>query len=187
LSSTVYKFDMNSAKSHNRIALVDEADQIVGYEDKLLVHQRGLLHRAFSAVVINTKGQWLMHRRALDKYHSGGAWTNTCCSHLTQGESMAEATRNRLFAEMGIVANPEFIESFYYRAEFDNGLTENEIDHVFLARWDGDPDPDPGEVMDWKWSSPEEIEEALIKHPEEFSAWFPRIYQLLQPILSDQS
>jgi len=178
---------MDKAESQNKIALVDEKDQITGYETKLKVHRGDLLHRAFSVVVINSEGHWLMHRRALDKYHSGGSWTNTCCSHLSQGESMEEATRKRLLAEMGIEANPEFIQAFHYRAELDKGLTENEIDHVYIARWDGIPDPDPREVMDWKWSTPEEIEEDLYRHPEEFSAWFPMIYELLKPILSDPS
>jgi len=177
---------MENIKPIKLIALVDEEDRLTGYGEKMNVHREGILHRAFSVVVINSNGQWLMHRRALDKYHSGGTWTNTCCSHLTEGETMAKATRLRLLEEMGIKAHPEFVQSFHYRAEFDNGLIENEIDHVYVARWDGTPDPDPEEVMDWKWSTPEEIEEALVSNFEEFSAWFPRIYNLLKPVLSNQ-
>jgi isopentenyl-diphosphate delta-isomerase len=178
---------MEREKADTQIALVDDHDRIVGYDDKLKVHREGILHRAFSVVVINGRGQWLLHRRALEKYHSGGSWTNTCCSHLTRGESMEEATRKRLLSEMGIRAHPEFIKSFHYRADFENGLIENEIDHVFVARWDGDPDPDPDEVMDWKWCHPDEIEEDLDARPEDFSAWFPMIYDLLKPVLSDPS
>lgn len=178
---------MEREKAKDLIALVDEGDRIVGYENKLKVHQDGILHRAFSVVVINSAGQWLMHRRALEKYHSGGTWTNTCCSHLTPGESMEEATQHRLLAEMGIEAHPRFIQSFHYRAEFENGLVENEIDHIYIAYWDGDPDPDPGEVMDWKWSLPEQIEEELKNKPDEFSAWFPLVYNLLKPELLDQT
>jgi isopentenyl-diphosphate delta-isomerase len=178
---------MEKKKTDTLIALVDPQDQIVGYGDKLKVHREGTLHRAFSVVVINGKGQWLLHRRALEKYHSGGLWTNTCCSHLGEGESMQEAAHKRLKSEMGISAQPDFVDSFHYRASFDNGLIENEIDHVFIARWDGSPDPDPGEVMDWKWCSPEQIEEDLDARPEDFSAWFPMIYNLLKPVLSNPS
>jgi len=178
---------MGDKNTGEMIALVNKEDRIVGYEKKLKVHQEGILHRAFSVVVINSQGQWLMHRRALDKYHSAGTWTNACCSHLTNGDAMAEASKKRLLAEMGIDAHPEFVESFHYRAELDNGLIENEIDHVFIARWDGDPDPDPGEVMDWKWMSPGEIEAQLAAASDNFSAWFPLIYKLLKPRLSNQS
>jgi isopentenyl-diphosphate delta-isomerase len=172
---------MGKEDTSEMIALVDEKDRIVGYENKLKVHQEGLLHRAFSVVVINSKGQWLLHRRALDKYHSGGSWTNACCSHLTNGDAMAQASKKRLLGEMGIDAQPEFVTSFHYRAEFDNGLIENEIDHVYMVRWDGDPDPDPAEVMDWKWMSQEEIEVQLASGTENFSVWFPLIYKLLKP------
>jgi isopentenyl-diphosphate delta-isomerase len=178
---------MEKKKTETLIALVDPQDQIVGYGDKLRVHREGTMHRAFSVVVVNGKGQWLLHRRALKKYHSGGLWTNTCCSHLGEGESMQEASRKRLLSEMGISVQPEFVDSFHYRASFDNGLIENEIDHVFIARWDGSPDPDPEEVMDWKWCSPEEIEEDLDARPQDFSAWFPMIYNLLKPVLSNPS
>jgi len=178
---------MEREKANSQIALVDEQDNIIGYGDKLKVHQEGTLHRAFSVVVINEKGQWLLHRRALVKYHSPGVWTNTCCSHLTQGEIMQEASRNRLLSEMGISAQTEFVDSFQYRAEFENGLIENEIDHVYIARWEGEPDPDPDEVMDWKWCFPNEIEEDLNARPKEYSAWFPMVYDLLKPILSKQS
>jgi isopentenyl-diphosphate delta-isomerase len=178
---------MRDRREDHLIALVDKEDRIVGYEDKLKVHREALLHRAFSVVVINDKGQWLIHRRALQKYHSGGTWTNTCCSHLAKGQSIEEATRARLKSEMGIDADPVFVRSFHYRAEFDNGLTENEIDHIYRARWEGEPKPDPTEVMDWKWSYPGEIEKALAEHPEDFSAWFPMIYELLTSGESDQA
>jgi isopentenyl-diphosphate delta-isomerase len=171
---------MTDSGEDHLIALVDEDDRIIGYEDKLTVHQEGLLHRAFSVVVINSKGQWLMHRRALHKYHSAGSWTNTCCSHLLKGQDMQEAVRTRLLSEMGIKANPVFVDSFHYRAAFENGLTENEIDHVYTALWEGEPKPDPGEVMNWKWCDPAEIEKALDTYPEDFSAWFPLIYELLK-------
>jgi isopentenyl-diphosphate delta-isomerase len=177
--------DINKPDTH--IALVDEHDNIVGYGDKLKVHQEGVLHRAFSVVVINGKGQWLLHRRAQVKYHSPGVWTNTCCSHLTRGESMQEASQKRLLSEMGIAANTEFVDSFQYRAEFENGLIEHEIDHVYIARWEGEPDPDPDEVMDWKWCHTDEIEEDLNARPREYSAWFPMVYDLLKSVLSNPS
>jgi isopentenyl-diphosphate delta-isomerase len=178
---------MSTKNTDSHIALVNEQDEITGYLDKLKVHQDGILHRAFSVVVVNQEGQWLMHRRALDKYHSGGAWTNTCCSHLKLGESMVDAARNRLSSEMGISADPEFVESFHYRATFDNGLVENEIDHIFIAIWDGSPKPDPEEVMDWKWCLPEEIEKELASRGEVFTPWFPLVFNLLKPRLSYHS
>lgn len=178
---------MKDRREDHLIALVDKEDRIIAYEDKLKVHREAMLHRAFSVVVINSKGQWLIQRRALQKYHSGGTWTNACCSHLQKGQSMQDAVRSRLMAEMGIEAHPQFVHSFHYRAEFENGLTENEMDHVYLVRWDGEPTPDPREVMDWKWCDPAEIEKALGEHPEDFSAWFPMVYELLVREASDQN
>ena len=178
---------MSTNNTDSLIALVNQQDEITGYQEKLKVHQDGILHRAFSVVVINREGQWLMHRRALDKYHSGGAWTNTCCSHLKSGESMLDAAQNRLSSEMGISAHPEFVESFHYKATFDNGLIENEIDHIFIAYWDGSPKPDPEEVMDWKWCHPEEIEKELASRGEVFTPWFPLVFNLLKPRLSYHS
>ena len=100
---------------------------------------------------------------------------------------MEEAVRTRLHSEMGIEARPEFVRSFHYRADFENGLTENEIDHVYVALWDGEPRPDPDEVMDWKWSDPGDIAKALDTYPEDFSAWFPLVYELLTSEESDQT
>jgi len=169
------------------VILVDRNDNELGKMEKIEAHKKALLHRAISVFIVNSRGEWLLQRRALHKYHSNGLWTNTCCSHLTRGESMQEASQKRLLSEMGISAQTEFVDSFQYRAEFENGLIEHEIDHVYIARWEGEPDPDPDEVMDWKWCFPNEIEEDLNARPKEYSAWFPMVYDLLKPVLSKQS
>ncbi|MFN2379992.1 MAG: isopentenyl-diphosphate Delta-isomerase [Bacteroidales bacterium] len=165
--------------NENLIAVVDAGDNITGYHDKIEVHRKGLLHRAFSVVVINGKGEWLIQRRAAGKYHSGGVWTNSCCSHLIQGKEMDVAARERLRFEMGVDAEPVYSETFHYIARFDNGLTENEIDHIYVARWDGIPMPDPDEVMEWRWMTPAMIAKELSGNPERWSAWFPRVFDIV--------
>jgi isopentenyl-diphosphate delta-isomerase len=165
--------------SENLIAVVDAADNITGYQDKMEVHLKGVLHRAFSVVVINNRGEWLIQRRAAGKYHSGGVWTNSCCSHLRQGEEMNIAAGERLRFEMGVDAQPLFTDRFHYTARFDNGLTENEIDHIYIARWDGVPVPHPDEVMDWRWMTPVMIAKELTAYPERWSAWFPSVFNIV--------
>jgi isopentenyl-diphosphate delta-isomerase len=165
--------------SEDLIAVVDAADKITGYQDKTEVHLKGLLHRAFSVVVINSRGEWLIQRRAAGKYHSGGVWTNSCCSHLRQGEEMNIAAGERLRFEMGVDAMPLYTDTFHYIARFDNGLTENEIDHIYVARWDGIPVPDPDEVMDWRWMTPAMIAIELTADPAGWSAWFPYIFDIV--------
>ena len=164
----------------NLIAVVDTGDNIIGYKDKMEVHKKGLLHRAFSVVVINSSGEWLVQRRAAKKYHSAGLWANTSCSHLRDGEEMNSAVSERLRLEMGIDAKPYYAGTFHYIAQFDNGLTENEIDHIYVTRWDGVPVPNPAEVMDWRWMTTALIEKELSGNREKWSAWFPYIFDILQ-------
>ena len=165
--------------NENLIAVVDKADNITGYLDKMEVHRKGVLHRAFSVVVINSSGEWLIQRRAAGKYHSGGVWTNSCCSHLRQGEKMDIAARERLRFEMGVDAELLYNNTFHYTARFDNGLTENEIDHIYIARWDGIPVPDSDEVMDWRWMAPAIIAKELSDNPEGWSVWFPYLFDIV--------
>lgn len=139
----------------DQIILVDEKDQVVGTAEKMAVHKEGLLHRAFSVIVFNLKGELLLQRRAKSKYYCGGLWTNTCCSHPRPGETILKAARRRLFEEMGIDGELEEIFSFQYRITFPNGLTENEYDHVLVGRNDALPRPNLGEVEGWKWMTVE--------------------------------
>jgi isopentenyl-diphosphate delta-isomerase len=131
------------------VASVDENDNIIGEEEKIKAHQEGKLHRAFSIFVFNSKGQMLIQKRAKEKYHSGGLWTNTCCSHPRPGEPIEKAAHRKLKEEMGFDCEIKEIFSFIYKVKFDNGLFENEYDHVFLGKFDGKPMPDSTEVEDW--------------------------------------
>lgn len=155
-----------------RVVLVDGNDAEIGTMEKQAAHIQGSLHRALSVFVINGEGQMLLQRRAAAKYHSPGLWTNTCCSHPRPGEDVDAAARRRLREEMGFDCEMEPAFSFVYRADVGQGLTEHEFDHVFLGRWDGEPNPEPGEVDGWRWASPEAIEAEVRADPEAFTPWF---------------
>lgn len=155
-----------------KVILVNERDEEIGTMEKLEAHQKGFLHRAFSVFVFNSKGELLLQRRAKEKYHSGGLWTNTCCSHPRPGEEILEAANRRLKEEMGMACNlkPEF--SFLYKVEFKNGLTEHELDHVLIGYCDDLPDPNPEEVGEWKYISLEDAQKDSEDHPEMYTEWF---------------
>jgi isopentenyl-diphosphate delta-isomerase len=157
------------------VVLVDEHDNEVGTMEKLLAHQQGILHRAISVFIFNDNRELLLQRRALGKYHSGGLWTNTCCSHPKPGEDAGDAASRRLFEEMGIVADIQTEFTFLYRTTFENGLTEHELDHVFSGTSNDIPQPDPDEVMEWKYLSIDAIIKEIEAHPEQFSYWFKLI------------
>lgn len=162
---TIYK-EMNE-----QLILVDEHDDELGYLDKLSVHKTGLLHRAFSVFIFNTKGELLLQQRALEKYHSPGIWSNTCCSHPLKNESMDETISRRMQEEMGMQCKTVFKFKFIYRNEFENGLTEHELDHVYFAESDHLPIPNPSEVMDWKYINLEDLSKEIDQNPAKFSAW----------------
>ena len=142
---------------------------------KMEAHETGTLHRAFSIFLFDGQGRWLLQQRDSAKYHSGGLWTNTCCSHPAPGEATADAAAARLVEEMGITAEFEPAFTFHYRAEFDNGLVEHEYDHVFVGRFDGEPTPNPAEASDWRWVGPDELFAELADHPEHFTYWFRQV------------
>ena len=123
----------------------------VGTAGKLDAHQRGLKHRAISVLVRNSDGEFLLQRRSPAKYHSGGLWTNACCSHPLPGESTADAARRRLAQEMGFACPIDPLFVFHYNTPVPGGLIENELVHVFGGRHDGPIKPDPAEVSEWKW------------------------------------
>lgn len=154
------------------IILVNEQDEAIGTMEKMEAHHKGLLHRAFSVFVINDAGEILLQRRALEKYHSAGLWTNACCSHPFPGETIAAAAHRRLQEEMGFDCELEEIFTFTYRAEFDNGLTEHEFDHVLLGTYNGNIYPNPSEVCDYHYLSSGKIQELMEKEPTEFTIWF---------------
>ena len=154
------------------VILVDAADTPLGRCDKLAAHRSGELHRAFSVFLFDEEGRWLLQRRHPDKYHSGGLWTNTCCSHPQPGQETAEAARIRLGQEMGIETPILPLFQFLYKARFENGLTEHELDHVFVGRFDGAPSPDPAEVCEWRWVDSDTLKAEMDAHPERFTVWF---------------
>lgn len=154
------------------VILVDSGDTPVGRCEKLVAHQTGVLHRAFSVFLFDREGRWLLQRRHPDKYHSGGLWTNTCCSHPQPGQDTVESARIRLGQEMGIQTAISPLFQFVYRARFDNGLVEHEFDHVFVGSFEGEPAPDPQEVCEWRWVDSETLRIELETHPERFTVWF---------------
>jgi isopentenyl-diphosphate delta-isomerase len=159
-----------------QVVLVNEQDEAIGVMEKMEAHEKALLHRAFSVFIFNQSGELLLQQRALDKYHSGGLWTNTCCSHPRPNESVASAASRRLREEMGFEVPLEKIFDFVYQASFDNGLTEHEFDHVFVGYYDGTFEVNPQEVNDTIFRSMESIQQSLESHDGLFTAWFEIIF-----------
>ncbi|RPH34117.1 MAG: isopentenyl-diphosphate Delta-isomerase [Bacteroidales bacterium] len=157
---------------NNLIAIVDVNDKVIGFDDKLEVHRKGLLHRAFSIFVFNCKGEMLLQRRALDKYHSAGLWTNTCCSHLPKGIEMEPYVHQRLAEEMGFDCDLRFVKTFHYKIDFQDGMIENEIDHIFLGTCDAIPKPNPHEVCQWRWVALEDVCSDVKVNPDVYTYWF---------------
>ncbi len=155
-----------------KVILVDEKDQQHGSIEKMEAHQKGLLHRAFSVFIFNSKGELLLQQRALDKYHSGGLWTNACCSHPKPGEETFDAANRRLNEEMGFNIPLQKIFDFVYKAEFENGLKEYEFDHVFVGEYNGKIRFNNEEVMDHSYKDMEWIRQSLRLNPEKYTAWF---------------
>ncbi|MEI6087301.1 MAG: isopentenyl-diphosphate Delta-isomerase [Bacteroidota bacterium] len=159
-----------------QVVLVNDRDEELGVMEKMEAHEKALLHRAFSVFVFNQSGELLLQQRALDKYHSGGLWTNTCCSHPRPNETVSAAASRRLREEMGFEVPLEKIFDFVYQASFDNGLTEHEFDHVFVGYYDGPMDVNPVEVNDYVFRSMESIQHSLESHDGLFTAWFEIIF-----------
>jgi isopentenyl-diphosphate delta-isomerase len=155
-----------------KIILVDKNDEEIGTEEKLKAHIAGKLHRAFSIFVFNSKDELLLQQRAIKKYHSGGLWSNTCCSHPRPGEQLEKAVHRRLKEEMGFDCELKEIFSFTYEAKLDKGLRENEYDHVFVGKFDGEPEINPEEVDDWKWMGLQELKNDMQKNPAIYTYWF---------------
>ncbi len=162
------------------VILVDENDGQIGTMEKMEAHIKAVLHRAFSVFIFNSRGEMLLQQRALNKYHSGGLWTNACCSHPRPGEETAKAAERRLQEELGFSTEIDKVFDFTYNAPFDNGLTEYEFDHVFVGNFNGSISPDPHEVKDYCFKSMADIADSLSLHPNKYTAWFhlafPKIY-----------
>lgn len=153
------------------LILVDENDNEIGLMEKLSVHQSGRLHRAFSVFIFNSKGELLLQQRADDKYHSGGLWTNTCCSHPVNGEDIKSTIKKRLKEEMGIECETNFQFSFIYKTEFTNGMTEHELDHVYFGKSDELPVANILEAKDWKYVDLWQLQKSIEQNPDDYSYW----------------
>lgn len=176
--------DVGSVRRHHpeMLILVDENDNQIGLAEKMQAHEMGLLHRAFSVFIIrsnNGEYEILMQQRNKDKYHCGGLWTNTCCSHPRDQENLIQAAQRRLQEEMGLqIIDLQEIGTFTYRAAFSNGLVEHEYDHVLIGKYkDEDFVVNAAEVQDFKWMTLNTIKEALVAEPEIYTPW-------LQPALN---
>ena len=159
------------------VILVDHDDQPLGTMAKMEAHEKAVLHRAFSVFIMNAKGETMLQQRAAEKYHSPLLWTNTCCSHQRSGESNIAAGQRRLQEEMGFVTELQELFSFIYKAPFDNGLTEHELDHVMIGTFNNLPSINPAEVASWKWMLPADIQKDIKIHPELYTAWFKIIFE----------
>lgn len=166
------------------VILVDEQDNAIGTMGKMEVHEKAVLHRAFSIFIFNDKGEMLLQKRADNKYHSAGLWTNTCCSHPRPGEDTQTAALKRLQEEMGFTTALSKAFSFIYKAPFDNGLTEHEFDHVFTGIYNGLVYPNPQEVSDYCYQPVDTIKDNIKMQPAHFTEWFkialPRLEQYLK-------
>ena len=161
---------------NDQVILVNEHDEWVGAAEKMKAHKEGLLHRAFSVFIMNSDNEVLLHQRASDKYHSGGLWTNACCSHPRVGESTLAAAHRRLQEEMGFDCDVEQIFTYIYHADVGNGLTEHEYDHIYFGYYDGYVNANKNEVQDHKYISITEVNCWLEKRPENFTQWFRMIW-----------
>ena len=162
------------------VILVDKNDTQIGLMSKLDAHKKGILHRAFSVFVLNNNNEIMLQKRAYNKYHSGGLWTNTCCSHQREGENSIEAGKRRLLEEMGFETELKIITSFIYKVEFENGLTEHELDYLLIGKYLKSPVINKQEVADWKWMKVELIADDIKLNPNNYTSCFKIIFDKFQ-------
>lgn len=173
--------------NNQQVILVDENDNVTGSMEKMDAHRKGVLHRAFSVFIFNSKSEMLIQQRAIFKYHSGGLWSNACCSHPNPGEETKPAAERRLEEEMGIRTPLRKIFDFTYAASFENGLTENEFDHVFTGTYDGIIKANPEEVNDYCFKPIKELGELIIMEPGNYTEWFKIAFPKIERWYSENS
>ena len=159
------------------VVLVDKNDNQIGLMPKMEANEKAVLHRAFSVFTFNNKGELLLQQRAAHKYHSPLLWTNTCCSHQREGETNIEAGKRRLQEEMGFTTELKEVFSFIYKAPFENGLTEHELDHVMVGDFDGEPNINKEEVESYKWMLLEDVKNNIENNPDIYTEWFKIIFK----------
>jgi isopentenyl-diphosphate Delta-isomerase len=174
-------------ENEDLVVLVDERDQEVGFARKLAAHQLGQRHRAISVCLIDPQGRMLLQRRAIGKYHSGGLWTNACCTHPRPGEGVQETAERRLLEELGIACGIRFMFRTHYRAPVGKDLVENEIVHLFSGDYDGSVEPNPDEVEEVAWRSHEFLLADLAARPNAYTYWFNHYVRLFGDLLFDRS
>ena len=162
--------------TEENVILVNEKDEPIGLMPKLEAHQKAVLHRAFSVFILNQNNEIMLQQRAEHKYHSPLLWTNTCCSHQREGETNIQAGQRRLFEEMGFVTELKELFHFIYKAPFYKGLTEHELDHVMIGRFDSEPKINPEEVASWKWMTIDTVKNDMENNPELYTIWFKIIF-----------
>ncbi len=167
------------------VILVDVNDQQIGLMPKLEAHEKAVLHRAFSVFILNNKNELMLQQRAHHKYHSPLLWTNTCCSHQREGETNIEAGTRRLYEEMGFKTELKELFHFIYKAPFDNGLTEHELDHVMIGYFDEKPTINLDEVESWKWMTTEAVKADMQLNPNKYTIWFKIIFDKFYHYLED--
>jgi isopentenyl-diphosphate delta-isomerase len=168
-----------------QVILVNEQDEPIGLMNKLEAHEKAILHRAFSVFVLNKNNEIMLQQRANQKYHSPLLWTNTCCSHQRNGETNIQAGTRRLYEEMGFKTELKELFNFIYKAPFDNGLTEHELDHVMIGYYDNEPKINEEEVESWKWMKIEDVKIDMIQNPDIYTVWFKIIFNEFYHYLED--
>ena len=174
-------------KTEDIVVLVNDKDEVLGLKEKIQAHREGLLHRAFSVFVFDSQSRLLLQRRSRKKYHSGGLWANTCCSHPREGETYLEGAHRRLREEMGMTCNLVHAFYFIYEASLDNGLREHELDHVFIGYSDKDPIINTNEVDSFKWIDLRELKVNIAQKPEQYAIWFRIIFEKYRRYIDRQT
>ena len=167
------------------VILVNEKDEQIGLMPKMEAHEKAVLHRAFSVFVFNENGALMLQQRAANKYHSPLLWANTCCSHQRAGETNIQAGKRRLMEEMGFVCELKEVTSFIYKAPFDNGLTEHELDHIMIGHYNENPIINTEEVEHFKWMLLEDVKIDIEKNPTTYTEWFKIIFRNYYSFLND--
>ncbi len=162
------------------VVLVNELDEPIGTMEKMAAHRNAFLHRAFSVFIFNKRGDMLLQQRAISKYHSGGLWTNACCSHPLPGEDILSAAKRRLQEEMGFATSLKKVFDFTYKSEFDNGLIEFEFDHVFVGQYNDRVNPNKEEVKDYCFKPMDDIRASLLLAGNKYTAWFHIAFPMIE-------
>ena len=161
------------------VILVDDDDRVLGQMEEKQAHREGALHRSFSIFIVSDKGDFLLQQRALNKPHSAGKWSNACCSHPQPDQNTLEAAKENLFKNLGIDTKLDHLYHFGFRIAFDNGLIEHELDHVYVGRFNGTPAPNPKEVMDWEYVTPDFLIKDVKNNPDKYTEWFKLSYEIV--------